>query len=125
MFNTLIVEDNASYRESLRALLSERFPCMDIAEAGTGEMALEQFRRLRPQLVFMDITLPDASGLTLTQRIRAGDVPAVVIVLTVHGSPEYAEAARQAGADYFLSKGVASWSDIVALVDEAFPVACH
>lgn len=125
MFNTLIVEDNAAYRHSLRVMLGDRFPCMDIAEAANGAEALDMFARIRPQLVFMDITLPDVSGLVLTRQIRAGDRLAVVVVLTLHDSAEYGEAAFQAGADYFVIKGTVSGAGILALVDTAFPVACH
>lgn len=106
-------------------MLGKRFPCMDIAEAGDAAEALDLFARIRPQLVFMDITLPDISGLPLTRRIRTDDRLAVVVVLTAHDSAEYGEAAFQAGADYFVTKGTASGADILALVDTAFPVACH
>jgi DNA-binding NarL/FixJ family response regulator len=125
VFKTLIVEDNYDYRHSLGVLLGERFPCMDIAEAGSGEEALDQFARLRPQLVFMDINLPDVSGLVLTRQFRAGDLLVVLVVLTVHDSVEYVQAALQAGADYFVPKGTTSGEDILTLVDSAFPVACH
>jgi len=125
MLKTLIVEDNSFFRLSLKAMLDEHFQNMDIVEADSGEDALAKFANYHPQLVFMDVTLPDANGLELTRQIKAISQPVVVVVLTAHESREYREAALQAGADYFFSKGEVCGADILALVDAAFPVACH
>ncbi|MDD4882689.1 MAG: response regulator transcription factor, partial [Gallionellaceae bacterium] len=104
MFRTLIVEDNASFRYSLSELLSERFPCMVIDEAVDGAEALAKLAAQSPELIFMDIKLPDANGLDLTRMIRTEDTVSVIVVLTSHDIPEYWEAAFQAGANYFISK---------------------
>ncbi|MFA5081992.1 MAG: response regulator transcription factor [Hydrogenophilaceae bacterium] len=125
MFHTLIVEDNASFRYSLSELLSERFPCMVIDEAGDGAEALAKLAAQPPELIFMDIKLPDANGLELTRMIRTEDTVSVIVVLTSHDIPEYWEAAFQAGANYFISKSASVGRDIVDLVDYAFPTVCH
>lgn len=124
MFRALIVEDNAQFRNSLSELLGERFPCMVIEEAGDGAEALAKLAVHPPQIIFMDIKLPDANGLDLTRMIRLDDRVSVIVVLTGYDIPEYWEAAFQAGADYFVSKSASVGKDIVALVDTTFPAVC-
>jgi DNA-binding NarL/FixJ family response regulator len=117
MFKTLIVEDNAAFRQSLREMLSERFPAMGFEEAQGGEEALDKIETTAPHLVFMDIKLPDANGLEVTRRIKARYVEIRVIILTSYDLPEYREAAKLYGADYFLSKESSSREDILTLVE--------
>ena len=117
MFITLLVEDNAPFRQSLKEMLSERFPAMGVEEAKDGEEALEKIEVTKPHLVFMDIKLPDANGLEITRRIKARYAEITIIILTSYDLPEYREAAKQYGADYFLSKESASREDILKLVE--------
>ena len=117
MLKALIVEDNAAFRQSLREMLSERFPTMVVDEAGNGEEAMQKVEASPPNLVFMDIKLPDENGLQVTRKIKAGYSQIRVIILTSYDLPEYREAAGNYGADYFLAKGSASREEIVALVD--------
>lgn len=124
MFHTLIVEDNDTFRYTLSELLSERFPCMVIDEACDGAEALTKLAVRTPELIFMDIKLPDANGLELTRMIREDDTLSVIVVITSHDIPEYWEAAFQAGANYFVSKSASVGRDIIDLVDYAFPAVC-
>ena len=117
MFQILIVEDNAPFRQSLREMLCEQFPTMRVEEAQDGEDALDKLETLSPHLVFMDIKLPGQSGLEVTRTIKARYPEVRVIILTSYDLPEYREAASQYGADYFLSKGSSSREEILALVD--------
>ena len=120
MFQILIVEDNAPFRQSLREMLCEQFPTMRVEEAEDGEDALDKLETLSPHLVFMDIKLPGQSGLEVTKTIKARYPEVRVIILTSYDLPEYREAASQYGADYFLSKGSSSRDEILALVDTVF-----
>ena len=120
MLKTLIVEDNAPFRLSLREILRERFPTMAIEEAENGEEALQKIETSFFHLIFMDIKLPDENGLQLTRKIKAHYSNIVVIILTSYDLPEYLEAAGQFGADYFLSKGSSSREEIMALVDSIY-----
>ena len=104
MFKTLLVEDNAPFRQSLREMLCERFPKMVVEEAEDGEEALQKLEDLLPHLVFMDIKLPGANGLEITRKIKGHYSTIQVIILTSYDFPEYREAAVQYGADHFLSK---------------------
>ena len=117
MFKILIVEDNAPFRQSLKEMLSERFPAMGVEEAENGEEALEKIETAAPHLVFMDIKLPDANGLEVTRKIKARYAQIRVIILTSYDLPEYREAAKHYGADYFLSKESSSREDILTLVE--------
>jgi DNA-binding NarL/FixJ family response regulator len=117
MFQILIVEDNAPFRQSLREMLCEQFPTMRVEEAQDGEDALDKLETISAHLVFMDIKLPGQSGLEVTRTIKARYPEVKVIILTSYDLPEYREAASQYGADYFLSKGSSSREEILALVD--------
>ncbi|MCG6943995.1 MAG: response regulator transcription factor [Deltaproteobacteria bacterium] len=120
MFMTLLVEDNAPFRQSLREMLCERFPRLVVEEAVDGEEALQKVESLLPHLVFMDIKLPGANGLEITREIKERYSTIQVIILTSYDFPEYREAAAQYGADHFLSKESASREDILALVDTIY-----
>ncbi len=113
---TLIVEDNASFRQALRDLLQTSFPSMLIHEAGDGLEALRKVDTSKPDLIFMDIKLPGSNGLEITKRIRQKDTSIVVIILTSYDLPEYREAAFRSGANYFFTKGLTGSEDIVSLV---------
>ena len=117
MFQMLIVDDNAPFRQSLREMLREQFSTMGVEEAEDGEDALDKLETLSPHLVFMDIKLPGQNGLEVTREIKARYPGIRVIILTSYDLPEYREAAENYGADYFLSKGSSSREEIIALVD--------
>lgn len=113
---TLIVEDNATFRQSLRELLSAHFPSMSIEEAADGKEALLKVGLSVPNLVFMDIKLPGINGLELTKKIKAAHQRIEVIVLTSYDLPEYRDAAYRSGASYFFTKGTASSDEITMVV---------
>ncbi len=117
MLNTLIVEDNAAYRQSLNQLLAGRFPSMQIAEAADGEEALRHALSRRFDLIFMDVRLPGGNGLDLTKTIKSIFVDAVICVITSHDILEYREAAFRNGADHFMVKGESTDAEIVGLIE--------
>jgi DNA-binding NarL/FixJ family response regulator len=65
----------------------------------------------------MDVKLPGESGLELTKKTRASKFDGLIIILTSHDLPEYREAAKSCGADYFVSKGSSTAEEILTLVD--------
>ena len=117
MFKTLIVEDNEAFRQSLSEILSMRFPSMTIAEAGDANSVQEQMDNLIPDLVLMDIKLPDGNGLSLTRSIKSNHADTIVIVITAYDIPEYRHAAFKAGASYFIPKSSFADDDILGLVE--------
>jgi len=117
MFKALIVEDNTIFRQSLNEVLHTRFPSMSIAEAIDGKDALEMVDSFKPDLIFMDINLPDDNGLSLTKIIKTDHSGTIVIVITAYDLPEYRQAALQAGASYFIPKGSLSRKEVLAVVE--------
>lgn len=118
MLKTLIVEDNVDFRNTLREILENSFDFILFEEAAEGEEAMRKIQDFLPDLVFMDLKLPGESGLDLTRKIKQVREEIVVIILTNYDLPEYREAARMSGADYFLSKGSSHTEQILALVSE-------
>lgn len=117
MFHTLIAEDNAVFRRTLKEMLARRFPFMAIDEASDGDQAMSQGTASHHDLVFMDIKMPGRSGLDVTRAIKAGDRNATVCIVTSYDLPEYREAAEDCGADHFIVKGDSTEACIVGLVD--------
>ena len=68
-----------------------------------------------PNLIFMDIRLPEENGLELTRKIKADYPDTIIIILTSHDLPEYREAATRCKANYFLSKGSMTTDEIFKL----------
>jgi DNA-binding NarL/FixJ family response regulator len=115
MLKALIVEDNATFRQSFKELLHTRFPAMVVEEAGDGEEALQKIDANTPHIIFMDIKLPGQNGLRITKKVKTKYPEAIVIILTYYDLPEHREAALQCGANHFLSKST-SCQEVVDLV---------
>ena len=89
--------------------------------AGTGVEAVEEVGRLRPDLVVMDIQMPEMDGLEATRRIKAGKSAPLVILLTLGDSAGARAEAKEAGADDFVSKAPNVYSALEAAIRRAFP----
>jgi len=99
----LIVEDNIAFSKTLHEFLMLRFPKIQVHVAQTGACALKKFTRLQPQLVLMDILLPDINGLEITRRFKAQSPDTLVIVMSMLTGTSIAEKAQANGAA-FISK---------------------
>jgi two-component system, NarL family, invasion response regulator UvrY len=99
----LIVDGHPIVRDGLRSLMSAE-PPNDIREARTGQEALAVFRDHRPDLIVLDVNLPDGSGLALIGRLKAEDVNVHILVLSMNDTTAYVRRALQAGAAGYLSK---------------------
>jgi len=119
MCKALIVEDHADFRQSLNLVLRSRFPSLSIAEADTGKAAMERVEDFEPNLVFMDINLPDDNGFNLTKAIKASHADTTVIIVTAYDLPEYRQAAIEAGASHFIPKGSLSEEEVLHMVESA------
>lgn len=103
----LLVDDHAVVRTGLRMLL-ESEPEMAIAgEAGTAHEALASVTQLMPDVVLMDIGLPDLSGIEATQEIKRRAPQVAVVALTIHEDEEYFFKMLQAGASGYVPKRAA------------------
>lgn len=108
MFTILIIDDNAPFRHSLRKALRGFFPFAIVEEASQGEEGLKKIGNCLPQLVFVDIHLPDINGFKLTRRIKTDYSNTCIVVFTTYDFPEYRAAALESGADHFAPKD--SWT---------------
>src|SRR5581483_9932178 len=111
----LIVDDHPSFRSSAHALLeAEGFEV--VGEAEDGASALEAAERLHPDVVLLDVQLPDIDGFEVTRRLTSnGDGPSVVLVSSREQS-DYGELVDGSGARGFLPKNELSGAAVAALL---------
>jgi DNA-binding NarL/FixJ family response regulator len=121
MTNTLIVEDNASFRAILKNILISNFPSMTIREAADGLEALMEIETETPELIFMDIRLPGENGIQLTRKIQVSHPTTIIVVISNCDTIEYRNAALEAGAKAFVSKASSTSVDIIDTVSRIFP----
>lgn len=100
----LLVDDHDFLRAGLRALIEEHAGMAVIGEASSGEEAVEQARRLRPDVVVMDLRLPGINGIEATRRIVRNDPGARVLVLTMDAPEDVLLDVFEAGASGYLRK---------------------
>ncbi|MBF0722118.1 response regulator transcription factor [Sanguibacter inulinus] len=103
MIRVLLADDHAAVRAGLRFLLETAADIEVVAEVGDGAAAVEQARRLRPDVVLMDVRMPGTDGITATSTITAEGL-AEVLVLTTFDLDEYVTGALGAGAAGYLLK---------------------
>jgi two-component system, NarL family, response regulator NreC len=103
----LLVDDHAIVRSGLRMLLESAADMEIVGEAGTAREALQAVAELRPDVVLMDIGLPDVSGIAATQQIKKDWPEVAVVALTMHEDEEYFFEMLQAGASGFIPKRAA------------------
>lgn len=100
----LVVDDHPMVREGIRSLLSGEVGAW--AEAGTGEEAIKRLAEAKPELVLLDIKLPDLDGLTVLRRIKAISPTTSVLMVTMHDNPGYVRQAVKLGAAGYVLKGI-------------------
>lgn len=100
----LIVDDIAETRENLRKLLQFEKDVEIIGVARSGREAIDQSRESKPDVVLMDINMPDMDGITATELIRRNNTITQIVILSVQGDPNYMRRAMLAGARDFLTK---------------------
>ncbi|MGZ4332947.1 MAG: response regulator [Gaiellaceae bacterium] len=108
MIRILLVDDQALVRAGFRMILDAESEMEVIGEAADGREAIDQVRALRPDVVLMDIRMPELDGLEAARRILsdgvAGDEPPRILMLTTFDLDEYVYEALRAGASGFLLK---------------------
>ena len=103
----LLVDDHMVVRIGLKALIDSEPDMEVVGEAGTGNEAIAQTEALCPDVVVMDISMPEMDGLEATRRICAGDSPSRILILTVHAQEKYLFPVLKAGgAGYVLKSTV-------------------
>ncbi len=112
----VVVDDQALVRDGLAMVLDHEDDIEVVAEAGTGVEAVEAARAHRPDVILMDIRMPEMNGLEATRRIvEEADWPVRVLILTTFDPDEYVYEALRAGASAFVLKDIPR-AELVAAV---------
>jgi len=112
----LLVDDHAMLRAGFRTILDSQPDIAVVGEAATGADAIAQARALRPDVITMDVQMPDMDGIEATRRIVAdADVSAAIAIITTFDRDDYLYQALDAGASGFLLKNAGA-EDLIAAV---------
>ncbi len=116
----VIADDHSVVRQGIRGVLEQVDGLRVVGEAGDGAEALEMVNDLAPDVVVLDVNMPEKSGLEVTMQLREDAHPARVLILSMHDDPEYVLQAVRSGADGYVLKDVspAELRDAVAAVHE-------
>jgi DNA-binding NarL/FixJ family response regulator len=112
----LLAEDHLLVREGLRQLLGEHVEV--VGAVGDGRTLLASADSLRPDIVLLDISMPQLNGFDAARQLQRAGSPARVIFVTMHADPDYVQAAFRAGARGYVVKSAAS-SELLAAIDAA------
>ena len=117
MIEVLIVDDHAVVRTGLRLLLETQEDMEAVGEAGSVEEAVKQARKLRPDLVLLDLTMPGRAGLEAMPGLLEANPELKVLILSMEDDPRYVREAFAAGArGYLLKEAVAN--EVVGAIRE-------
>ena len=111
----LLVDDHAIMRDGISALINLQDDIEIVGEASEGKEAIEKARELVPDVVIMDISMPEMDGLEATRRIKKKNPSVKVLVLTQHDNREYILSTIKSGSDGYLPKR-ALGSELVAAI---------
>lgn len=103
----LLVDDHAVVRSGLRMLLESEQDVEIVGEAGTAREALEAVKRVKPDVVLMDIGLPDMSGIEAAGEIKKSSPNTAIVALTIHEDEEYFFRMLEVGASGYVPKRAA------------------
>lgn len=106
--SVLLVDDHEVVRAGFRILLSSQPFIGDIMDVNRGELVAQEYERLQPDVVVMDLSMPGIGGLETIRRLHKQDPKAVVLVYSIHDEAIYVERALQAGARGYVSKNSAA-----------------
>lgn len=107
VINVMLVDDNADTREYIKKFLAfEEREFRVVGSAGNGTEALKMAMEVKPDIIIMDINMPDMSGIDVTSQLTQQLPSAAVIMMSVQSDPNYLRKAMQAGARNFLNKPV-------------------
>ena len=116
MFKILIVDPNGPFRQSLKNVLINRFPLIDIQEASDGSEGMVKVNTFDPNLIFLEIHLPAQSGLDFAHRMKIDHPDIIIVLLTSYDLPEYHAAAKESGVEHIVPKDEWTGADMVDLV---------
>jgi two-component system response regulator NreC len=101
----VVADDHAVVRAGIRAILQSENDIAVVGEASDGRGALDAVVKHRPDVLVIDLTMPESNGLDVIARIRTASPTTRVLVLSMHAAPEFVRGARRAGAHGYVVKG--------------------
>jgi DNA-binding NarL/FixJ family response regulator len=113
----LIVDDSQAVRESLGWLLRDESNLTVVGEAANGLDAIRLALKLKPDVVILDIELPDTDGFFVTQELKKMTDPPLVVLLSIHSDVISKQRGVLAGCDAFVEKGT-SWPNLLAILQK-------
>ena len=111
----LCIDDHAIFRQGVRQILLQHDRSTTVGEAATAQAALQLLRESRWDIVILDLSLPDRSGMQLLSEIKRDQPDLPVVVLSMHGEDEYAVRALRLGASGYMTKETAP-EELIAAV---------
>ena len=117
--NVLIADDHTAIRKGLRSLIEAHDSLKVIAEAADGAEAVEKTEKLRPDLVVLDLTMPNLDGLAAARQIKKVLPKTLIVIFSMHAFKEVVETAKQAGVQGFVSKSQ-DGDELLAAIDAVF-----
>ena len=119
MINVVLADDHVLVRDGIKALLEDQDGIVVIDEASNGKEALEVISRNKPDVLIVDIRMPEMNGIEVVRQININQLDVKTLVLSMHDSEEYVVQAIQAGADGYLLKGASKEEFLKALTKVA------
>ncbi len=116
MKKLIIADDHKIIRDGLKSLISQQPDLQVVAEAGDGRRAVELVRELRPDVVIMDVSMPELNGIDATRQIISEFPETRVIALSMHSDRRFVNAMLKAGASGYLLKDCA-FEEIIRAID--------
>ena len=107
MIRVLIADDHAIFRTALREILESRAGMEVVAEAGDSHEAIDLSRKLEPDVLLLDVTMPGRPGIEAVEEVRRLAPKVRILMLTAHPEDQYALRCLKAGADGYMIKGAA------------------
>jgi two-component system, NarL family, response regulator NreC len=117
MIRVVIVDDHAVVRSGLRMLLEAESDIDVVGEAGTGQQAIFSSIELKPDVVLMDVVMPEKSGIEAIPAVLQGAPDAKILVLSMQDDPRYVREAFAAGASGYVLKEAAD-AEVVSAIRE-------
>lgn len=106
MIRVLVVDDHELVRAGITMLIDAVSDIEVVAEAGAGHEAVALYRQEKPDVVLLDLDLPDIDGFEVTRQILDADPDVKIIILTMHDSEEFSERILKIGASGYIIKGI-------------------
>ena len=116
MIRIVLVDDNVLFLNTLSEQLSRKPGIQVVGSASSGNSGLQLIAELKPDVVIVDLAMPDMTGLEVAQRLKTQIHPPHVVVVSLYDEPEYRESAQHVGVDAYVVKD--------AVDTDLMPVLC-